>query len=43
MSKKSTQDVENLDIEDLKIFINRLSKVKKTVKKIYDKQVSSMI
>jgi len=31
MSKKTTQDVENLDIEDLKTFIQKLSKVKKTV------------
>lgn len=43
MSKNTSNNVENLDIEDLKTFIQKLSKVKKTVQKIYDKQVSSMI
>jgi len=43
MAKKNIHDLENLDIEEIKTFMDKLSKVKKTAQKIYDKQVNQLI
>lgn len=37
------QDFNNVDFEDLQRFLSKLSSVKKTVKKLYDKQVMVLI
>lgn len=43
MMNEECQDFSTVEIENLQKFINKLSSVKKSVKKQYDKQVMALI
>ena len=43
MMNQEVQDFNNVDFEELQRFLSKLSSVKKTVKKLYDKQVMVLI
>jgi hypothetical protein len=43
MMNEDVQDFKNVDFEELQRFLSKLSSVKKTVKKLYDKKVMVLI
>lgn len=43
MMGEECPDITNVEIEDLQQFLSKISNVKRTVKKLYDKKVLAMV